>query len=251
MKLIALRLRSIGHSEKLNFNMQKRHYFIGGFDLAKNDITCLDTEIVHQISSVLKLKIDEEVVLGDGQGRGVVAKISQISKKEIIFSKISDLPAKNNDKKVVLFAAALKRDSFEWLLQKATEVGVSEIVPLITDRTIKTGFNHKRWEKIVKEAAEQSQNLWLPTIGKEKSLKEALQTAEGLKVFFDPVGKNFQEIKKTNNTISLFIGPEGGFSERELELVKNSEVVLVNLGDAIMRAETAATVAVYLAKNIF
>ncbi len=231
--------------------MHKRHYFIGQFNLNLEQIMCADTEIVHQIKDVLRLKENEEVVLCDGLGKAAVAQIKKMDKKEIIFSVKSFLPISMSNKKITLYVALLKRDSFEWLLQKATEVGVDEIVPLISERTIKMGMNEKRWQKIIKEAAEQSQSLVLPQLLPVQNLKDALKSKKGTAVFFDATGAEINKVKIKDEVISLFIGPEGGWTEKEVEMCKDGSVQVCNLGESILRAETAATVAVYLAKNIF
>lgn len=231
--------------------MQKRHYFIGQFNLDLEQIICVDTEIIHQIKDVLKLKENEEVVLGDGLGKAAVAQIKKMDKKEIIFLIKSFLPISMSSKKVILYVALLKRDSFEWLLQKATEVGVDEIVPLISERTIKMGVNEKRWQKIIKEAAEQSQSLVLPQLLPVQNLKDVLKNIKGTVIFFDATGVEINKTKIKDEVISLFIGPEGGWTDKELEICKDNGAQLFNLGESIMRAETAAMVAVYLAKNIF
>ncbi len=231
--------------------MLKRHYFIGNFDLNSKEIICLDTEIIHHIKDVLKLKEGEEVILCDGEGKAAIVKIEKIAKKEISFFVKNFLPGVVNDRKIVLYAALLKRDSFEWLLEKATEAGVSVIVPIISERTVKIGLNEKRWQKIIKEAAEQSQSLILPKLSPLQNFKDALENKNGVGIFFDPAGENIKEVKIANSTISLFIGPEGGWTDKEIEICKKSDLHFVNLGVSILRAETAATVAVYLAKNIF
>ncbi len=230
--------------------MLKRHYFIGNFDLNLKEVVCLDTEIVHHIKDVLKLKLGEEVVLCDGNGHAVLTRIEKIEKKNINFFVKNILPGAVNDKKIILYAALLKRDCFEWLLQKSVEAGVSEIVPIISERTIKIGLNEKRWQKIIKEAAEQCQSLILPKLSPMQNFKEALKKAEGVGIFFDSAGENVKKIKVSGSAVSLFIGPEGGWSDKEIEMSKENGLNFVNLGDSVLRAETAATVAVYLAKNI-
>lgn len=231
--------------------MLKFHYFIGNFDLSFKEIACLDTEIIHHIKDVLKLKEGEEVILCDGQGKAAIVKIEKIDKKEINFFVKNFLPGAVNDKKIILYAAVLKRDSFEWLLQKAVETGVSEIVPIISERTVKIGFNEKRWQKIIKEAAEQSQSLILPKLSPIQNFKDALKNKNGIGVFFDPAGEAIKKVKLKGSTISLFVGPEGGWTNKEIEMCKEVGLQFVNLGASILRAETATTVAVYLAKNIF
>ncbi|MCX6779950.1 MAG: RsmE family RNA methyltransferase [Candidatus Magasanikbacteria bacterium] len=231
--------------------MLKRHYFIGNFNLTLKKLDCVDTEIIHQIKDVLKLKEKEEVVLGDGLGKAAIAEIEKMDKKEINFAVKTFLPNPENNKKIVLYVALLKRDSFEWLLQKATEVGVSEIIPIISERTIKMGMNEKRWQKIIKEAAEQSQSLFLPQLLPVQTLKDALKNKKGTAIFFDLDGESIKKVKIKDPTISLFVGPEGGWTEKEIEMSKEANAEFINLGQSILRAETAATVAAYLAKNLF
>lgn len=231
--------------------MLKRHYFIGNFDLDSKEIICLDTEIVHHIKDVLKLKEGEEVILCDGQGKAAQARIEKIDKKNINFFVKNLLPGEAGDKKIVLYAALLKRDSFEWLLQKAVETGVNEIVPIVSERTVKIGLNEKRWQKIIKEAAEQSQSLVLPKLLPIQNFKDALKNMSGAGVFFDPAGQDIAKVKIKESQLSLFVGPEGGWSDKEIAMCQEKDLHFVNLGASILRAETAATVAIYLAKNIF
>lgn len=231
--------------------MLKRHYFIGNFNLNSEQIICTDTEIIHQIKDVLRLKDGEEVVLGDGVGKAAVVQINKMDKKEIVFLVKSFLPMSMGNKKIALYVALLKRDSFEWLLQKATEVGVDEIIPIISERTIKIGMNEKRWQKIIKEAAEQSQSLVLPELLPIQNLKDALKNKKGTAIFFDATGAEVKKVKIKDEVVSLFVGPEGGWTDKEVMMGQEAGAQLCNLGESIMRAETAATVATYLAKNLF
>lgn len=228
----------------------KRHYFIGQFNWRDKTVDCLDMETVHQIKDVLKINIGEEVVVCDGEGKAVVATLKQINKKNAEFSIVKLLPPKKGGKKVVLCAAILKRDNFEWLLQKAVEVGVDEIVPIISERTVKIGSNEKRWQKIIKEAAEQSERQTLPLLHATRSFKDALKINSGKVLFCDPSGKSSSGLILNDVDLTVFIGPEGGWSENEIELAKNNAAEIVSLGDSILRGETAGIVAVYLAKNI-
>jgi 16S rRNA (uracil1498-N3)-methyltransferase len=180
-----------------------------------------------------------------------VATLKQINKKSLDFSIVTILPTKKDDKRVILYAALLKRDNFEWLLQKAVEVGVDEIVPLVSERTVKIGFNEKRWQKIIKEAAEQSQRHTLPILRPIQNFKEALNAAKGEVLFFDPSGDRLDNVEIKDKIMSAFIGPEGGWTENEIQMVKDQKAKMINLGDNILRGETAGVVATYLAKNIF
>jgi len=229
----------------------KRHYFIGQFNWGTEEIKCLDTEIIHQIKDVLKLGKGEEVVMCDGQGKAAITQILEITKKEIVFILKKYLPKEQKGNNVVLFAAVLKKDNFEWLLQKAVEVGVDEVVPIYSTRTVKAGINEKRWLKIIKEAAEQSQRMVLPKLLPSQNLKDSLKSPKGPVLFFDPSGENCDGMSKINGSVSVFVGPEGGWDQTELDLAKQSKAKVLNLGQSILRGETAAVVATYLAKNVF
>lgn len=227
----------------------KRHYFIGNFLRDKNILICLDTEIVHQLKNVLKIKSGEEVMLGDGEGSVFIVSVVGVDKKQATFSIIDEKNTTKIKNKTTLYAALLKRDNFEWLVQKTVEAGVDRIVPMITERTVKNSFNAIRLKKIIKEASEQCERPFLPEISAPVNFKEAIKTEAG-GVLFHPNGSDFKKLTKDFRGI-IFIGPEGGFTEEELELAKNNNLYIANLGGNILRGETAATIAVYLAKNNF
>lgn len=232
--------------------MSKLHHFlVPNLEFKQGEKITLDTEIVHQIKDVLKLKIGEEIVLGNGVNLAGRAQILDFKNKQILLevSQILDLP--KPDRHASVYCALLKKNNLEWLIAKAVEAGADEIIPLITKRVVKTDFNRVRLEKIIKESAEQSERLFLPKLFPPKKLLDALETAAGEKIFFDKNGVAPTGYKTTARQFSVFIGPEGGWDEYELELAKKSGARVVSLGENILRAETAAAVAVYLAKNIF
>lgn len=227
----------------------RHNRFLVTENLAENPIVITATELVHQVTAVLKLAPGEQVVLFNDGGAEVIAELILADKRSVTFAPLTTLPQKKNtDRQVTLYCALLKSDNFEWVVQKAVECGVSAIVPLITDHVVKRDVNAKRIERIVREAVEQSGRVSMPTVGEPIVFTEAMQNApESVKIFFDrsPVGLTAADVVKMKSA-ALFIGPEGGWSERERELGKNSATVR-SLGDTVLRAETAATVATYLA----
>jgi 16S rRNA (uracil1498-N3)-methyltransferase len=142
----------------------------------------------------------------------------------------------------------LKKSNFELVVQKATEIGVGEIVPILCKNTVKTGLNLKRLEKIAKEAAEQSKRVTLPKIEKILSFKEAIEKARNfdLKILFDISGKNPSFLKRKVKNVAIFIGPEGGWDKSEIELAKKENFEILNLGKLNLRSETAAIVSSFL-----
>jgi 16S rRNA (uracil1498-N3)-methyltransferase len=139
----------------------------------------------------------------------------------------------------------LKRENFEWLVQKATECGIHYIVPILTRRTVKQGLKLERLREIAREAAEQSGRGRVPGIGEPMPFAEALDAATkaGATYFFDVGGKRYTG---SGERASLFIGPEGGWDPEERALAIESRAMIADLGPRVLRAETAATIASFL-----
>ena len=147
----------------------------------------------------------------------------------------------------------LKKENFEWAVQKAVEVGVKEITPIITARTVKLGLNKDRLKKIIKEAAEQSGRGILPKLNEAIIFDEAIKSAKenDLNLFFNIGGKNVQHSMSNISKIGIFIGPEGGWDEEEIKKAQSSNgFTIVGLGKTILRAETAAVIASYQTVNL-
>jgi len=172
----------------------KIHRFIGDFDLNQKELEFKDKEIVNQINKVLKLKEGENIELSDGKNSNALAVIKQLDKNYISVriekTWKSEEQIKNN---VTLFCAVLKKENFETVVQKTTECGVSCIVPIISDRTIKTGLNLERLQKIAKEAAEQSGRGSVPEIREPISFEQSLELADksNINILFDGSGELF------------------------------------------------------------
>lgn len=226
------------------------HRFIGTFDLSAEQLIVDDAELSSQLSKVLRLKSGDEVILCDGNGFEARAEIRSIratsasfklGKKERVVSE--------PESSVTLYCSILKRENFDLVVQKATEVGVKKIVPLICERTVKQELKADRLAKIAKEAAEQSGRGVVPVIGAPLSLSDAF--TEGAKYgelfLFDPTGAPLSSATSTARTVALFVGPEGGWSDAELGLAKQSGMQIVSLGALTLRAETAAIIASFFA----
>lgn len=208
-----------------------------------------DRDLIRQWTLVLKFTIGEKIVLGDGNGKIVECEIVSMNKKSIQV-KVGEIQTASKPKRNSrLYCAILKRENFEWVVQKATELGVGEIIPLITDRTIKTGVNFDRLHIIIKEACEQSHRAYLPILHPTEKFVDALKKAkDSSEVWLAHYGgEKITSVKQT--AISVFVGPEGGWSENELELARAAQVKTPSLGPTVLRAETAAVVASFLAIN--
>jgi 16S rRNA (uracil1498-N3)-methyltransferase len=224
--------------------------FFGNFDFNSEDIKISDKEICRQIKDVLRLKSGERIVLFNGNSEEAEVEIKKIDKNivevEIIGIKIND---NEPEKEIILYCSILKGEHFEIVTEKATEVGVSRIVPIICERTIKTGIKKERLEKIIKEAAEQSGRGILPILEEEIGFNEVANEAKknDLNLFFDLSGEKFSAGNGEERKIGIFIGPEGGWSEEELKIAEDNNFKIVSLSKLTFRAETAAIIASYLA----
>lgn len=228
------------------------HRFIGDFDLSKKVLETSDRGLVNQLKNVFRLKTGDELLLGDGKKNEALACVEEISKNAIklIIKRTQD---NMNEPEIygTLYCSILKKENFELAAQKAVEAGISEIVPVISKRTIKTALNIPRLEKIVKEAAEQSGRGIIPKVHSPKSLEEAMKHASdnNVNVFFRPSGLPLSKIKILPPRAGIFIGPEGGWDDSETALAEKHQFLMASLGKLILRAETAASIASYLALN--
>lgn len=229
----------------------KLHRFIGDFNIAEPKLRITEREFVNQIRTVLHLNVGEELILSSGRGDEARAKIVSYGDKYVEVEIMTRMENKTESKKkVTLYLSVLKRENFELAAQKATETGVGRIVPVISARTVKMNINTERIEKILKEAAEQSGRGVVPSIALTKTFDEAIHDAKknDVTIFFDAEGKEFTtDVVSLAKNVGIFIGPEGGWTKEEIEAAKEEKFVLVNLGVRTLRAETAATIASYLA----
>lgn len=207
-----------------------------------------EAELVHQLRLVLRAKHGDTITLFDGSGREATVQIKALN-KDTIETTITSIAEKNaaSMRNITLYTSMPKRENFELIAQKVTEIGMTGIVPIISKRTVKTGLNRERVEKIIIEAAEQSGRTTIPMLGDMIPFSTAIAEAQGVKIFFDGSAKPLANGDFENDNISIFIGPEGGWSEDEIALAKTNGAEIRSLGSTTLRAETAAIVASYLA----
>jgi 16S rRNA (uracil1498-N3)-methyltransferase len=237
--------------------MKKIHHFIiKNFYFSQGQYEISDKEFVHRIKHILKLTSGEKIIIGNGQGQEALTEIITVGTKAILVKLDNVQPNQNEPMYFIrLYCAILKRENFELVIEKATELGVKEIVPLITDRTIKTNLNLKRLEKIAQEASEQCERGIVPHIDSPKIFKDTLREIKNNSTFlFDktgiPISSKRFSFKKIPNEINLYIGPEGGWTSAEIETAGVQGITIVSFGKAILRAETAATVSCFWASKM-
>jgi 16S rRNA (uracil1498-N3)-methyltransferase len=204
---------------------------------------CIPAGNLHkQMTAVLRMKAGDPVSLMVNDGMEIEGKITEITRSAVMGVITGQKTAKPLTPSVTICAAFTKRDGFEWMLQKCTELGATGFIPLITDRVIKRPKeNPARLNLIIKEASEQSGRVTLPRLHEPMTLKEAFKyTEDDVRIFMHETGgEKFPNVHKTND-IALFIGPEGGFSDAELSLAEKEKAHIVTIGELVLRAETAA-----------
>lgn len=227
----------------------KIHHFFGNFNFDKKIVKIFDADILNQIKNVLRLKKGEKIYLNNHKEEAI-GEIKKITKKDIEIGIMEKKKVKSKiSKKIILYCSIIKKDNFEWIAQKATEIGVSKITPIISERTVKQNLNKERLEKIIKEAGEQSERNDLPELSKIITFEEAIKNSQenDLNLFCDIKGERiYKSFDKGYRQIGIFIGPEGGWTGNELKMARENGFSIVRLGDTNLRAETAAILAVYM-----
>jgi len=232
------------------------HRFISDFNFDKKIARIDSVDLINQFRKVLRFKPGDRVILGNGKMEEALAEIAEIG-KYLIQVKILELRLNKNEseKDVVLYCSVLKRENFELVVQKATEIGIKKIVPVVAARTVKLLAKNSRLEKIAKEAAEQSGRGIVPVIEGAIVFNKAVEKAKenDLNLFFDFNGAPLEDVRQNTanaRKIGIFIGPEGGWDEKEIETARNAENFKITLlGKLSLRAETAAIAASYIVVN--
>jgi 16S rRNA (uracil1498-N3)-methyltransferase len=208
-------------------------------------------EKAHYISTVLRCKIHDTLIVTDSTGAAYSARISAITKKEATLVIIEPFCQDNEPPiDIMLLQGLLKGEKMNLVIQKATELGVTEIVPIITERSqIRETRKVQRWQKIAGEASRQCGRNRIPLIHEPAAFEAAIASQRLNKgiIFWEQSGAPFSsalESLQGQKQIVLCIGPEGGFSEQEIEAAKERGLIVSALGKRIFRAETAAIVSI-------
>ena len=211
--------------------------------LSLNLVSKLNKSQSHYLTKVMRIKIGESFSLFN-KNEEWLAKINQISKGIVEFSVIEKLRQKENTKEIWLAFSPIKSNYFNFMMQKATELGVTKFIPIIFDRTIVRKINKERVEKIIIEATEQSNRINIPLLEKPQNLQKFL-TNNSRKIDLIFTDLNASQIKleinkRANKPLCAIIGPEGDFSENEKKQILNFEGVrTIKIHENILRAETA------------
>jgi 16S rRNA (uracil1498-N3)-methyltransferase len=201
----------------------------------------LDKSQSHYVGKVMRIKIGDVFSLFNSSGEWE-AKILNFKKNIVEFKVTQKLRQKENLKEIWLAFSPIKSNYLNFMIQKATELGVTKFSPIIFDRTIVRKINKERLEKIIIEASEQSNRISVPTIEEPKYLKEFLKNKKVDLIFTDLNSRNkkLELDRLTGNPICIIIGPEGDFSEEEREQILDFKGVQpIKINENILRSETA------------
>ncbi|MBK8188221.1 MAG: 16S rRNA (uracil(1498)-N(3))-methyltransferase [Cellvibrio sp.] len=227
--------------------------------LAITDSVLLNENASHYLSKVLRMQEGRELIVFNGQGGEYSAQIKEIGKKQIAIQ-ISQFSEGNRQSPLELhLAIGISRgERMDWVLQKATELGVTQIIPLITERTevkIKGEKQDKKmqhWQQIIISACEQCQRNLLPILQEPQAIDSWLKTVS-TDYRFVLHHRNDQSLSESSapKSVTLLIGPEGGLSEEEIILAENEKFQSLRLGPRVLRTETAPVAAISLVQYLW
>ncbi len=231
---------------------QPRRFFVSPSVLSARNVT-LTGDLAHRLARVLRLRRGDEVVLAAGGPREYVVRLDGVSANAITGVVVSERPAPAEASvEVVLYQSLIRPNRFDIALEKGTELGVARFVPVINARSQlseeSTAGRSDRWRRVVVEAAEQCGRGRLPTIDSPAPFEEALRRAPGTKIVpweaeKDQLLADYLRSIPRPRLVSVFIGPEGGYTDEEVALARAEGAVLVSLGQQVLRSETAAVIA--------
>lgn len=225
--------------------MKLHRFYVNDVALA-HDLWLRDERLYHQWTKVLRFQVGREVVLFNVQHEERLYRIIEISNDAVHLDYVTDMKPKTSARELYLCFSLIKKDKNEWVLQKGTELGVRHFVPLISDRTEKTGFDADRAEKILIEAAEQCGRVDIPSIRKPLRVDTIVkELSDKTNIFVAQEGDN--EIPSSpSESLAVLIGPEGGWSDDEKEFFKKNQLQQVRLSPFTLRAETACVASAVL-----
>jgi 16S rRNA (uracil1498-N3)-methyltransferase len=211
----------------------------------------LNEDTSKHITGVLRMKVGAELLLTDGNGTKATAVITDDHRKRCLVH-VNAVEREAEETATICIAISLVKNTtrFEWFLEKATEIGVGEIIPLLCERTERTGFRHDRMNNILISAMLQSQQSRLPKLHEPTAFNDVITKSYARK-FVAHCGPEQKQslhaaLKKLNENAVILIGPEGDFTQQEIEQALQQDFLPVTLGNTRLRTETAGIVAATL-----
>ena len=223
---------------------------------ASNNDVVLDEASSKHIVQVLRMQHGEQLQLTNGKGNLFTAEITDNNRKKCTVKVIKSSNEQRATNNISIAISLIKSSTrFEWFLEKATEIGVTEIIPLRCSRTEKTAFKFDRMKSILVSAMLQSQQCWLPVLHEPTAFNELVKSTTHQQKFIahciDDTKRNLTDLN--NGSLAskiILIGPEGDFTPAEIELALQNQYSAVSLGQTRLRTETAGMVAATLLVNL-
>jgi len=236
--------------------MTRRRFYVPRGSI-REDVAALPSDQAHHLRDVLRMESGDVVEIFDGAGRGYTGEV-QLHGPEVLVRRLRTIVLPESPFRLTLAAALIKPSKFEWMLEKATELGVDEIIPLRTRNCgiqipeDKIEARLERWRRILTESAKQCRRFAAPSLRKPESFPDLLQ-AEDLsgcaKVLFDEEAVELWKSSFVSDRMVLCIGPEGGWDPGEIEQARKAACKIFGLGPRVLRAETAAIAAVSIIRH--
>ena len=219
----------------------------------------LDDDNGHYVRTVLRLKKADEIILFNGAGGEYLCTVAEVSRKTVLIHIGKWLDRDVESPLLVTLGLGISRgDRMDLSVQKAVELGVNHITPLLTERCVVQFKGEKKpqrwlhWQKIVQHAAEQSGRTRLPELTEIEHLQQWVNNQQGLKVFLDPYAEaTLADLTPQDMHVTLLTGPEGGFSGQERDVAKVAGFIPARLGSRILRTETASIAALAAAQMLW
>ncbi len=226
--------------------MKLHRFYVGDTELV-HDFWMQDAKLFHQWTKVLRFEVEREVVLFNELREERLYRIVKIGNDAVHLELVTELVPKIPARDIYLCFSLLKKDKNDWVLQKATELGVNHFIPLLTKRTEKTGFDRERAEKIVIEAAEQCGRTDIPRVREPVGLHALINELKGkVELCVAEQGSPHLMSNESPVSVAVLIGPEGGWTDEEKQLFVDNDLKHLALSKFTLRAETAAITAVTL-----
>ena len=209
--------------------------------LSLNLNSTLDRTQSHYLSKVMRINKEENFSLFNQSGEWE-AKVDNINKGIVEFTIMKKLRSPHNEKEIWLAFAPIKLNYLNLMIQKATEIGITRFIPILTERTVVRKLNEKRINKIIIEASEQSNRLKVPSLDKLTKLDTFLKSNQNTNIIFGDLNTDNKKIDlKNRDPLCVLIGPEGDFSIKERKnILKLKNLIPLKINDNILRSETAA-----------
>lgn len=214
----------------------------------QNQTITLDGNIFHYCKSVLRMKLSEEFRLFNELDGEFLVQITELNKRDLKIIVLNQLRKTQSETHLTLALAIIKPDRFIEAIKAATQLGATKIIPIICQRTQYKSINHEKFLKCILESTEQSERLIPPILNKPIKLEEFSKIPDIGQIIFaneNEESLKISSIKEFKDSVTVLIGPEGGFSDHEQKLLlQNEKIISVTLGKTVLRSEVAVSSAI-------